>query len=60
MIIYKLTNKINGKIYIGQTIKSFEERLRGHIYDSKYRKSLVIQDCQMQYENMVLIILIKK
>lgn len=38
MIIYKLTNKINGKIYIGQTIKSFEERLRGHIYDAQYRK----------------------
>lgn len=38
MIIYKLTNKINGKIYIGQTTKSFEERLRGHIYDAQYRK----------------------
>ena len=24
--IYKITNKINGKIYIGQTIKSLEER----------------------------------
>lgn len=25
-IIYKLTNKINGKIYIGQTCRSLEER----------------------------------
>lgn len=38
MIIYKLTNKINNKIYIGQTIKPFKERLRGHLYDALYRK----------------------
>jgi group I intron endonuclease len=35
MIIYKATNKINGKVYIGQTIKSLEERKKCHIYDSK-------------------------
>jgi group I intron endonuclease len=31
MIIYKATNKINGKIYIGQTINSLRQRKRGHI-----------------------------
>lgn len=31
MIIYKITNKINGKVYIGQTIHTLEERYRGHI-----------------------------
>ena len=31
MIIYKITNKINGKVYIGQTIRSLEIRKRGHI-----------------------------
>jgi len=33
-IIYKATNKINGKIYIGRTIKSLAERIRGHISKS--------------------------
>ena len=27
---YKITNKINGKIYIGRTIKNYEERFRQH------------------------------
>lgn len=31
MIIYKITNKINGKVYIGQTIKSLDERIKGHL-----------------------------
>jgi len=31
MIIYQLTNKRNGKIYIGQTIGTLENRLRGHL-----------------------------
>ena len=28
--IYKITNKINGKIYIGQTAKSIKERFNQH------------------------------
>lgn len=35
MLIYKATNKINGKIYIGQTTKSLEERKKRHKQDSK-------------------------
>ncbi len=35
MIIYKITNLINNKIYIGQTKNSLEKRLSGHISDSK-------------------------
>lgn len=31
MIIYKVTNNINGKVYIGQTIHSLEVRKSGHI-----------------------------
>lgn len=30
MIIYKITNNINNKIYIGQTTTSIKERFRGH------------------------------
>lgn len=31
MIVYKITNKVNGKCYIGQTIKSLEERMIQHV-----------------------------
>ena len=33
--IYKITNKINNKIYIGQTTTSIEERMRKHIDKAK-------------------------
>lgn len=35
MIIYKITNKINGKQYIGQTMYTLEERWKEHL--SSYR-----------------------
>ena len=33
--IYKITNSINGKIYIGKTLRTVEERFREHCQDSK-------------------------
>lgn len=30
MIIYKITNKYDGKIYIGQTVRTLEERMGEH------------------------------
>jgi group I intron endonuclease len=36
LIIYKLKNKINDKIYIGQTIKKLSERISGHIKSDSY------------------------
>ncbi len=30
-IIYKVTNKVNGKIYIGQTVQSLSKRIESHI-----------------------------
>lgn len=35
MIIYKITNKVNGKVYIGQTIRTLEERKQQHIQCAK-------------------------
>ena len=35
MIIYKITNLINGKVYIGQTIRPMEERFERHLRDAK-------------------------
>lgn len=35
MLIYKATNIVNGKVYIGQTIKTLEERREGHIESAR-------------------------
>lgn len=35
MIIYKITNKINNKVYIGQTIRSLKRRWFEHCLDNK-------------------------
>jgi group I intron endonuclease len=37
MIIYKVTNKLNSKVYIGQTSKSLNERKRAHYKQSRLR-----------------------
>jgi len=39
MIIYKVTNKITGKSYIGQTIKTLNIRRNGHYADVKRNKN---------------------
>lgn len=35
MIIYKIINRVNGKIYIGQTVQKLEERIRKHFSRAK-------------------------
>lgn len=35
MFIYKITNKVNGKIYIGQTINKPEDRFKAHIKEAR-------------------------
>lgn len=35
MTIYQITNTINGKIYIGKTVKTIEERFQNHIRHSR-------------------------
>lgn len=37
MIIYKITNTINGKVYIGQTKKSLDDRWKSHM--NRYRNN---------------------
>ena len=39
--IYKISNKINGKVYIGQTIYDVNKRFREHINKSKYETDIV-------------------
>lgn len=37
--IYLITNKINGKQYIGQTRQDFKQRMRDHVSKAKYNKT---------------------
>lgn len=59
MVIYKITNLLNGKIYVGQTQRSFEERISEHKHHGKLYvdreikkygwenfKAEVIEECQ--------------
>lgn len=42
MIIYKITNRINEKVYIGKTTKTLEERIIGHYDQFKYARKRTI------------------
>lgn len=48
-IIYKLTNQINGKVYIGLTTRSLEERLRQHHYDARHGKDRPLYRAMRKY-----------
>ena len=37
--IYKITNDVNGKVYIGKTLHSVEKRWKEHIQDSKRERT---------------------
>lgn len=39
MQIYQITNLVNGKYYIGQTSQSLTDRFKGHIRDSKNKRT---------------------
>ena len=34
MIVYLITNKVNGKKYVGQTTRTLEQRVKGHCWTS--------------------------
>ena len=42
MIIYKITNKFNGKVYIGKTTRSLEKRKEEHIKYAKKHKNFIL------------------
>lgn len=48
MIIYKATNKINGKMYIGQTISTLKHRMQQHLWFSKKPKPLSYFHCAIK------------
>ena len=37
--IYKITNKINGKVYVGQTTKTLKERFEKHCWGTTKKDS---------------------
>ena len=49
MIIYKVTNNINGKIYIGQTTKSLDIRRKQHENRYKYQNDMAISRAIYKY-----------
>lgn len=44
MLIYKAENIINGKVYIGQTIRTLEERKQQHLLNAKKGKGYKFQE----------------
>lgn len=38
MIIYKATNTVNQKVYIGQTTRNFKKRQQEHLYDATHNR----------------------
>lgn len=53
--IYKITNNINDKIYVGQTIRSLEKRKSRHLNDARYGSKNPIHRAIRKYgvENFV-------
>lgn len=47
LLIYKVTNNINGKVYIGQTIRTLRERQKQHLTSYKYKN-----DCSRFYNSI--------
>ncbi len=49
MIIYKITNKINGKVYIGLTRKDLKNRIRQHKFRRKERPNHPLYNSMNKY-----------
>lgn len=52
MIIYKITNKINGMAYIGQTKRTLEARWKSHVHDARcanHRTKFKLQNAILEF-----------
>jgi group I intron endonuclease len=49
MLIYKIQNKLNGKIYIGKTEKTLEERFFQHLKNAKRKINRYLYDSMNHY-----------
>lgn len=47
--IYKITNKINNKVYIGQTSKTIEERFQRHLSLARQKVNRYLYDAINYY-----------
>jgi len=50
MIIYKVENKINGKIYIGQTTTSLNDRMKRHYKDMRHGSDVYFHRALRKYD----------
>lgn len=51
-IIYKATNIVNGKCYIGQTVRTLDKRIYNHFYNAKKVKKEDENDCRYFYRTL--------
>ena len=56
MTIYQITNTINGKIYIGKTIRTIEERFQGHVYHANAKRQTHLYNAMRKYGTEAFII----
>ncbi len=49
LLIYKITNKINGKCYVGQTTKSIEQRWKAHCWQCNFNNNMIIYRAIKKY-----------
>lgn len=49
MIIYKITNDVNGKLYIGQTIRPLTDRWKDHVYRAKHDSQYALHRAIRKY-----------
>ena len=65
MLIYKITNKINNKIYIGQTTQKLKDRIRNYKSDTKFKspdtsrpiikaiKNMILKTLNLKYQQII-------
>ena len=46
--IYKITNKLNGKIYIGKTLSTIEDRWKEHLKESDFHTNTLGRELNRQ------------